>query len=70
MDELKKEVEELKIKNNNLQQENEELIIKLKSYTNRPSKNKNYYERHKEVILERKKQKYEEAKLKDNAFII
>ena len=66
MDELKKEVEELKIKNNNLQQENEELIIKLKSYTNRPSKNKNYYERHKEVILERKKQKYEEAKLKDN----
>lgn len=65
MDELKKENEELKIQLNLINEENEELKVRLKSYTNRPSKNKNYYERHKEILLEKKKKKYEEAKLKE-----
>ena len=44
-------------------EKNEELLARLKTYTNRPSKNKNYYERHKGGILEKKKQKYHNASL-------
>jgi hypothetical protein len=39
---------------------------KLQSYTNRPSKNKNYYEKHKETLLEKKKLKYQETKVKSD----
>jgi hypothetical protein len=39
------------------------LSEKLQSYTNRPSKNKNYYEKNKQILLEKKKQKYQENKL-------
>lgn len=54
----------------NLEEENlklkeiQKLKEKLQSYTNRPSKNKNYYEKHKDVILEKRKQKYQENKVK------
>lgn len=65
LENIKKENEELKEQLNLVKQENEDLKVKLKSYTNRPSKNKNYYERHKEVLLEKKRLKYEETKLKE-----
>lgn len=51
-------IETLKVELSNCKKEIEELRVRLKSYTNRPSKNKNYYERHKEVLLEKKKKKY------------
>ena len=40
-----------------LKKENEQLKEKLLLYTNRPSKNKKYYEKHKEILLEKKKLK-------------
>lgn len=43
----------------------QDLKEQLKKYTNRPSKNKNYYERHKEEILEKQKTKYHDNKLKN-----
>lgn len=59
------DIETLKVELSNCKKEIEELRVRLKSYTNRPSKNKNYYERHKEVLLENKKKKYQEFKLKE-----
>lgn len=65
MEKFLKELDEVKNELENVKAKNEELITRLNSYTNRPSKNKNYYERHKAVLLEKKKQKYQEAKLKE-----
>lgn len=59
-----KELEEVKNELDLVKKKNEELITRLKSYTNRKC-NKDYYERHKEIILEKKRKKYEESKLKE-----
>lgn len=47
-----------------LKQEIQNLKEQLKKYTNRPSKNKNYYERHKDEILEKQRIKYNLSKNK------
>lgn len=65
MEKFLKELEDVKSELDLVKARNEDLLARLNSYTNRPSKNKNYYERHKVVLLEKKKQKYQEAKLKE-----
>lgn len=55
---MEQEIIELKL-------EIQDLKEQLKKYTNRPSKNKKYYERHKEEILEKQRIKYHDNKLKN-----
>jgi len=59
------DIDTLKVELSNCKKEIEELKVRLKSYTNRKC-NKDYYERHKLVILEKKKKKYQEDKLKED----
>ena len=53
---MEEEIIELKLEIINLKEQ-------LKKYTNRPSKNRNYYERHKQDILEKQRIKYHNNKL-------
>lgn len=56
-----------------LKQKNEELIAELDalknkiktSYSNHPSKNKNYYEKNKDALLEKQRKKYHEKKVQE-----
>ena len=48
---MEEEIIALKLEIQNLKEQ-------LKKYTNRPSKNKNYYERNKQDILEKQRIKY------------
>jgi len=54
IDKLKLEIEELKIKNNKLEE-------KLKLYTN-PNRNKKYYEKNSDIVKERAKKYIEKIK--------
>jgi hypothetical protein len=56
---MEEEIIELKLEIQNLKEQ-------LKKYTNRPSKNKNYYERHKQDILEKQRIKYHNNKMNNN----
>ena len=53
--ELLKSFEEIKAENNELKIKNDELSTHLKKYT-APKRNKNYYENHKEEIIEKVKE--------------
>lgn len=53
---MEEEIIELKLEIQNLKEQ-------LKKYTNRPSKNKNYYERHKQDILQKQRIKYHNNKM-------
>jgi hypothetical protein len=54
-DELLKSFEEIKNENNNLKLKNEELSLHLKKYTAH-SGSKKYYQKNKEIILEKNKE--------------
>jgi hypothetical protein len=56
---MEEEIIALKLEIQNLKEQ-------LKKYTNRPSKNKNYYERHKQDILEKQRIKYHNNKMNNN----
>jgi cell division septum initiation protein DivIVA len=57
MDELKKEIEKLKLENEELKKELQETKEHLKKYT-ASDRFKTYYERNKEVINQKNKERY------------
>jgi hypothetical protein len=58
---LKDNLEKITIELNNAKEENEKLIERLKKYT-APSRNKKYYEKHKEEIKAKVLSKYHATK--------
>ena len=60
---MDKEIQELKDKNQSLELQIQQLEIKLKTYTNHKSKKK-CYDTHRERILEEKRKKYQEDKVR------
>ena len=64
MEELQKENIKLKELLDNREKQIEELKMKLKKYTN-PDKNKRYYEKNKNKLLEKSKEYHEKLKLEN-----